>query len=297
MRKPRLLLTLLALLAPLQARAQPAEQDILVTGERDRAGAVHQFVESVTLESDDQIARFATPVCPASFGLAPAHNEVVAERLRLIARHVGIPVAEPDCRPNLVVVVTDGGERFFRELRRERPLLFTDLELSDVRAMMRLEGPVRAWQLVLPHGADGRPLERIAWLQMGNGPPRYIPHGYRLPGVMPSLNQRPTRQDLMAAFVVFDLDAVEGLTLLQIADHAAMRAFARTASAGLPPRRSILTLFAERRAGGAPAEELTGWDEAYLRALYRGSNALSAHRQRANVARTMRRELARPATE
>ena len=96
------------------------------------------------------------------------------------------------------------------------------------------------------------------------------------------------------SFVVFDLAAIEGLTLLQIADHAAMRALARTSPAALPARRSILTLFADRDAGSDPAGELTGWDIAYLAALYRTGNVVSAHQHQASIARTMRAELVAP---
>lgn len=271
--------------------ARPADEEIVVTGSRDRERAIRNYVEAITVESGDQIAKFTTPTCPASFGLPPGHTEVIVERMRLIAEHLGIDVAGRDCRPNVIVLVTENGGDFILELRRERPDLFAAFELQDIRAVMRLDGPVRAWQVIEARGADGRPMERISWLEMSNGPPRYIPRGYRLDGVMPSLTQRPTRQDLTVSFIVFDLDAIEGLTLLQIADHAAMRALARTAVAGLPARHSILTLFRDREAGAVPAEELTIWDAAYLRALYRTTNTVTAHQQRANIARSMRRDI------
>ena len=287
-----------ALLASAAAAGQvrpdppPAQEDnIVVTGARDAEQAVRDFVEAVTIETEDQIATFATPVCPASFGLPAGHNEVIVARLRQIADYMGIGSRPPGCRPNVIVIVAEQGGDLVGRLRRERPELFAALELYRTREVMRLDGPVRAWQIVKARGADGRPMERISWLEYGGGPPRYIPHGYRLDGVMPSLTQRPTRQDMTHSFIVFDLDAVEGLTLLQIADHAAMRALARTDAAALPARRSILTLFADRDAGAAPAAELTGWDVAYLSALYLTGNTVSAHQQRSSMARTMRREL------
>jgi hypothetical protein len=275
-----------------------AGEEIIVTGSRNRDEAIRDYVEAITVETHDQIAKFATPVCPASFGLPPGYNGVIVERIRLIAEHLGIGVAGRDCRPNVVVLVTESGGDFVHQLRRERPDLFSTFEFADVRAIMRLAGPVRAWQVVEPLGADGRPVETISFIQMGiGGPPVYIGRARHLRGVMPSRTQRPTRQDLALSFIVFDLDAIEGLTLLQIADHAAMRALARTAVAGLPARRSILTLFRDRDADAAPAEELTSWDTAYLRALYRTTDTVTAHQQRSNVARTMRRDLDVSASE
>ena len=282
----------LALLAPLLLASAPpavsptsgADEAIVVTGSIEREEAVRDFVDTVTIETSDQIAKFATPVCPAAFGLPAAHNEVITARVRQIADYIGIGAAGDACRPNVVIVVAERGAEFVDRLHEERPNLFSTMELIDIRRVMRLAGPVRAWQVVEQRGADGRPMD---WIEVGLER-RIRPS---LSGVMPSITQRPTRQDLALSFIVFDLEAIEGLTLLQIADHAAMRAFARTGTAAMPTRRSILGLFADRAAGAAPAVELTNWDAAYLSALYRTGNTVSAHRQRSSIARTMRREL------
>jgi hypothetical protein len=299
----RRFLWLLALLAPSvpasgSAPAQdPAGQtagqsgEIVVTGARDRDEAIHDYVEAITVDTDDQLARFAAPICPASFGLPAGHNEVIAARVRRIADHVGIGSARPGCRPNVVIVIAESGGDFVRHLHGERPDLFSALETSAIRRVLRAEGPVRAWQVIEPRGADGRPMERISFLEMGGGPPRPVLRGYVLRGVSPSLTQKATRQDLALSFIVLDLDAVEGLTLLQIADYAAMRALARTEAAAPSRRRSILSLLDDRDAGDAPADGLTDWDAAYLTALYRTGNTVTASQQRANMARTMMRAL------
>jgi len=290
MRPPAGLAGLLAAIAAVSgaaaaAQAPPAgDEAIVVTGSRDREQAVRDFVEAVTIETDEQIAKFATPVCPASFGLPPGHNETISARVRQIADYVGIGAAGPGCQPNVVIVVAERGDDFVARLHDERPDLFRAMELIDIRRVMRLTGPVRAWQVVEQRGADGRPMD---WIEVGRER-RLRP---LLTGVMPSLIQRPTRQDLTLSFIVFDLDAVEGLTLLQIADHAAIRALARTGATAGPPRRSILSLFADRETGAAPAAELTEWDVAYLDGLYRTTNTVDAHQQRSSIARTMRREL------
>lgn len=299
MRK-RGILGIAAALAAMAGSAQaqqpaPGAEEILVTGSRQSRQAVRDFVESVTVETRDQIAKFTLPICPLALGLPANQNAYIAERLRLVAEHLGIGAADEGCEPNVIVVVADSGGDFMRHLRQERPTLFSSLDLSEIRRAMRLEGPVRAWQLVEPRGADGRPMQRISWLEVGDPAPKFIPRGYQLTGVTPSLTHVPTRQDLAIAFVVFDLDAVSGLTLLQIADHAAMRALARTDPSSGAAGRSILGLFGDREAGAAPAAELTGWDVAYLGALYRTMHNVRAHQQRSSIARTMRRELVRPA--
>ena len=277
--------------APMVQGASGQSDEIIVTGARNRDEAVRDYVAAITVETDDQLAKFATPICPASFGLPAGHNEVIAARVRRIADYVGIGSAGPGCRPNVVIVIAESGGDFVRHLHGERPDLFSALETSAIRRVMRAEGPVRTWQVIEPRGADGRPMERISFLDMGGGPPRPVLRGYVLRGVSPSLTQKPTRQDLALSFIVLDLDAVEGLTLLQIADYAATRALARTEAAPMSRRRSILGLFGDTDAGIAPAGELTNWDAAYLRALYRTANSIRGSQQRANIARTMVREL------
>jgi hypothetical protein len=279
------------------AASEPPEKSaeaetIVVTGSRDRRDPVSAFVEDVTVETGDQIAKFTTPICPVGLGLPTGHGEAIEARMRQIAQYIGLGAAAVDCRPNIVVIVAEEGGDFVRQLRRERPDLFAALTLAERRAIMRLAGPARAWQIVEPHGADGRPMRRIAFVPGAGGPPRYVPNGYELTGVTPSLTSRSTRQDLALSFVVFDLEAIEGLSLLQLADYAAMRALARTEGGGLPARHSILTLFSDRNAGADPVGELTNWDAAYLRALYRTGNVVTAHQQRSTISRTMRGELA-----
>lgn len=274
------------------AAAQPpalppagTQDEIVVTGSRDRRDPVASFVETATVETGGQIARFAEPICPASLGLPAAHGRTVEARIRAVADYLGLSPGGEGCRPNIVVIVAERGEDFVSRLSRERADLFGMLRPAEVRAVLRLDGPVRAWQAIELRGADGRPMQSA---EVGKERRTVA----MITGVMPSLTSLSTRQDLSLSFIVFDLEALEGLTLLQIADHAAMRAFARTDGAGLPQRRSILTIFADREAGAEPVPELTNWDAAYLRALYRTSNEVTAHQQRSSMLRAMRRELA-----
>jgi hypothetical protein len=275
------LLVALMLSSSLQALQPQAElsDTIVVTGQRDREEAIHEFIEKVTVETSDQIAQFQSRVCPASFGLPNAYNDVVVSRIRRIAEAVGAPLAKRNCDPNLVVIVADDSRDFFEEFRRDRSTLFGTLELADIRDVNEAEGPVRAWQIVELHGSDGR---KPQWVRIQPGSrPRPM-----LTGVMPTRIPKSTRRDLAISFVVFDLAATDGLTLTQIADHAAMRALARTSAASGAP--SILALFED---GGHRANGLTRWDEAYLRSLYATNNTVSASQQQSNMARLIGREL------
>lgn len=283
----------LMLAGPAAAQLPPPDDDpIVVTGQRDRAEAVRAFIDGVTVASGDQIAVFHEPLCPASYGLPAAHNAVVVALVRAAAGRARLPLAGAGCRPNVVVIVADNGRALIRLLRRERPALFATLGGGELRALADAEGPVRSWQIVEPRGADGRPMARVSFLQVGGGAPIYIGETRSLSGVTPSLTARATRRDLTLSLIVFDLAAIEGLSLRQIAEHAAMRTLARTNPAAAPaPGRTILSLFGDRDAGLAPADGLTRWDEAYLAALYAAGDTLAAAQQRSNMARAFSRAL------
>jgi len=267
-----------------------ANAEIVVTGDRDRDRSIRGFVRGITVESDAQIARFAAPVCPASFGLPARVNAFVAGRIRQTARGAGIPVAARPCRPNIVVLVAERGEEVLAAIRRRRPALLAGLDLSEVRRLRGMAGPVRSWQIVEQRGGDGREMEHISFIQLGNGPPVYIGPARRLATAVASRLEQPVRQDLTLSVVIFDLDALDGMTLAQIADHAAMRTLVRTDPEAAPSGRTILALFSDQRSGAPPAGALTGLDAAYLRAVYATDNRISGSRQRANIARSLSRE-------
>ncbi|HEY9553813.1 hypothetical protein [Allosphingosinicella sp.] len=286
----------LALLPVAVLEAQPPEtveaNEIIVTGERDGEKTIHDFIDTVTIETSDQMATFRADVCPAGFGLPAAYNDIVISRIREVAKQADIPVAAPDCDPNLVVIIADDGREFFDAFRKDRPTLFHALELSEIRDVRKSEGPVRAWQIVELRGSDGRKPRRIGFISIPGDPPRHVVNGHELTGVLPSRILKSTRRDLAISFVVFDLAATEGLTLTQIADHAAMRALARTKGASLAAP-TILALFEE---GGYRADGLTTWDAAYLKSLYATSNTVSASQQQSNMARLIGEQLKGPAS-
>lgn len=278
------------------AQAEAAQEpdrgagEIVVTGDRDRDRAVRGFVAGITVESDAQIARFPDPVCPASFGLSDAFNAFVAGRVREVARGAGIRVAAQPCRANIVIIAAERGEDVLAALRRRRPALLAGLDASEVRRLTRLEGPVRSWQVVEPRGGDGREMERISFIQLGGGAPIYIGPARHLNTPVASRLERNVRQDLALSVVIFDLDAIDGMTLAQIADHAAMRSLARTDPEAAPSGRTILALFRDMRAGAVPAGALTSLDAAYLRAVYATDNRIGGRQQQANIARAVIRE-------
>jgi hypothetical protein len=98
------------------------------------------------------------------------------------------------------------------------------------------------------------------------------------------------REDITQVVVMFDRDAVRGMTLIQLADYATMRSFARTRPAGGDaPLDTILALFDPNH---PPPDGLTAFDQGYLRSVYDGipnlpaaSKLLGVNRQLGQLAR------------
>src|SRR3546814_18778105 len=139
------------------------------------------------------MATFRADVCPAGFGLPAAYNDIVISRIREVAKQADIPVAAPDCDPNLVVIIADDGREFFDAFRKDRPTLFPALALSEIRDVRTSEGPVRAWHIVELRGSDGRKPRRIRLISTPGDPPRQWANGTELTGLLPPRILKYTR--------------------------------------------------------------------------------------------------------
>lgn len=104
----------------------------------------------------------------------------------------------------------------------------------------------------------------------------------------PSIVNPQTVQSIEHSFVVLETRAIFGMELLQIADYAAMRGLAITASTLPAGEDSILTLFAAG-AEGAP-RRLTAVDRGYLAGLYRAPANRTAAAQGNAIVRSIQRE-------
>jgi len=238
------------------------------------------FVDAITLQVEEQAARFHVPVCAASYGLPTGYGEAVVARIRDVAQAAGASVdADRGCQPNLIVMVANDSHEVSEVLRRARPDIYDGLNSIDIERVLATPGPVRAWQSSEPVRAEGGGsfeardnfIAQDVHLHNGNMPA--------------SLLRATTRRDLRLSVVVFDVDAIDGLTLRQIADHAALRGLAPTRPPATATGATILTLFDRPARGGGGLTQLTGLDLAYLRALYRDDGASKGSLQRAALAR------------
>lgn len=268
--------------APLPAPAQD-DQTIVVTGERASRETIKDFVRALTAAGPPrQISRFESSVCPAVFGLARQQADAVAARMRRVANGVGIRTAGPGCAPNVVVLVTPDKQVLLKELYRQRPDYFGSPARGRLKAALRQPGPASAWQLQGPEvnarGVEIHQDEATGWFINRTTEPA-------------SRMSMPARPQFGAAVVVVEGSALAGLTLTQLGDYAAMRAYSGADPARLPSSAPTILRVVDAPLGSEVPVTMTSWDFSFLRGLYAGDWNLFKAAQQSAIARAMARDL------
>lgn len=276
------------LLLPATAAAQeaPPRQDdpLVVTGTRTTDDEIADFVDAFTVAPPrGQLARFEFEVCPVASGFVPPQKLAVAARIRAVAKAAGVPVATPDCRPNVLVIVTRDRKALIAQLRRGQPAFFQGLTRAELRALAESDEPAVAWHISgAPVGADGRQLDYDA----DGG---FYVNRTTLPGGRIAFASRP---QFAAAIVMIQSDAVAGLTTTQLADYAAMRTLIRTDPARLGKSAAPTILKVLAAPMGAPVPlTLTRWDLAVLQGFYAADPNVTAASQGSAIRKRVRKDL------
>jgi hypothetical protein len=272
--------------APLPAPPQSDNSTIVVTGRANTAQDRKNYVRALTaLSFGGQIARFEHRVCPVAIGLPPVQAEALVARLRKIARAIGIDVAPKGCPANVLVAVTADKKAFINELRRHHDGYFGGLSQPEIREIAKQPGPATAWQL------RGSPISA-----RGTDLAFDDQNGYYVNQTTESASRitAAARLQFDGAVVVVERGTLEGLTVTQLADYAAMRAFAaidvkRLATTATP---TILTVL-EAPLDSEVAGSLTSWDFAFLRSLYTVPRSLQPDAQRSAIRSKVEAEVGR----
>ncbi|AKH42934.1 hypothetical protein FHS61_003158 [Altererythrobacter atlanticus] len=288
---------LAALLAAMPANAQSAEEpepgggDIVVTGQaemQDR-GTISRQARAITRKQnwhDRPLARFEDRLCPGILGLKPDYAALMIDRIRANAERLKMWMADDTgCEPNLVIAFVEDGKAAMADYERKYGYRFRLLPLEDRRDLLGADGPVRVWTMTQTRTRDGMPIYESGSL---------IDPPVSRQAMAHSKIYLSTREDILQVVILFDLAAVQGKSLVQLADYATMRGLART----VPPEGeqamdTILGLFSVP-SGRAPAE-MTEFDRAYLASLYDSIPNLPATARILGVNRQLR--LARVAEE
>lgn len=237
-------------------------EDVVVDG-RPLGEQVREFVGEVAAPAPRRgIARWRSRVCVGVVNLQAAPARALIDRISTVADEYGVRLAEPGCRPNVVVIFADDGRTMADALveadRQAFHLGVGGLDRGKValRRFRESEAPVRWWHVSMPVvGATGARAIRMP----GDAGPVYVP-GEGL------VNRgRPVTDMLNKVIVIVDAAKVEGIAGDQLADYLAMVSLAQVDPDGdTSGYDSILNLF------DAPVARngLSSWDRGYLEALY-----------------------------
>lgn len=272
-------------------RSSTAEEEIVVTGKTLPAPeAVKQQAKTITRMDDfftAPLAQLQQKICPGVLGLPADIAGIIVDRMRWNAERIGLDVArEGKCQPNILIAFVLNGQAQIAELARTKGYVFRDVPDQDVREMLADLGPVHAWSSTQTKTRDGMPVARNESL--------FDPPVVEVP-ISDSKIFFATRLDIAQSVVVFDLKAIDGMSVVQLADYATMRAFARTRPAKADAAAStILSLFDKT----APApRELTAFDMGYLSAIYKTQGNLPASAKIGAIPREIKKQLAKAAPE
>jgi hypothetical protein len=214
---------------------------------------------------DKTLPRLETPICAGVIGLQVQAAVQLIDRVRQNAERLGLPLADADvCEPNVLVAFVADGDTVVDKLMSSQPGLFDSLTLSERRALRDSGDPVRAWNIIATRTRDGMTVSRREGLDT-------VPRAQVM--AAHSKIYTATRQDIVSSIVLFDSARTQGMTTVQLADYASMRAFASDFSAQESGKATILSLFG---GGSARPAELTDGDLAFLTALYSGIPNLPA---------------------
>lgn len=210
-------------------------------------------------ERDEPLARFEDPLCPGIVGVAQDSAVTMVGLIRQNAAELGLRLADPEgCEPNLLVLVIDDPRGYLAGLRERKPYLFDDLGDAELATLFDRPGPAHTWTRVLVRSRDGldvwptRSLQDIPWTAM------HAAH---------SLIYVPTRRDIDTALVLIDRKAVQGMSVVQIADYATMAGLSGNQAERLSdPGETIRNLFDVDPA--ARPKSLTRSDRVFLKTLY-----------------------------
>ena len=271
-----------AMALPLQAQVS-SNDPIIVRGTRiDPAQARQMAVDFVkrtgVAHGQQQVARWVVPVCIKAIGLTTPQAAKVEDLMLDIALEANVPVAKPNCQPNVTVSFTPDAGQVVHQIYARKPRQLDELSHAEKEQLLNGPAPVRWWYATQMFDRDGVRSNNISapWLAGGGGAgaqgtgvdPVSLPMNDGVTATQQynsgSNVRTPTVRSLYGATVVVDASKVGSTSVDAIAAYAAMVAFAEM-NAGDPPPDSILGLFKPE----SIETSLTDWDLAFLKSLYR----------------------------
>lgn len=259
----------LVMAAPPPAQpSPPPQQPIVVEGKLKET--VSRFVEQLTQTGPtDQVGRWYREVCPTIYGMDPGQADFMQRRIAELANSVRLLTNDRGCVTDLAIIMTPDAAGISNYFRRNYPITLRTDGWNRLRRFVDSTRPVR-WITVTDECGSGGcslPMTRI---------------------------RRSTKPGLKLMIVVIDSRQVEGRTLGELSDYVALVSLTNPPLGTGRRPNSILAMFDEPRAAGAPPYALTDFDRTFVAGLYRAPIDMGINAQRIAIERQMRKHLDKP---
>jgi hypothetical protein len=269
------LVTAVALAASPPQDPPPAPPPVVTAPDPDAATQVEDVVVNGTLEDLARefvatasapanyrgLARWERELCLGTVGLRTDAAHLIIDRISDVARELEVPLGEPGCAPNAVIIGTDDGRALAADLVGERRRAFrigftrSNPGSRALETFRTSDEAVRWWHISFPYGENGTCLA----IRIFQGPRpcgNSFNRSYRGQGIMDVIRR---------AIIILDVPQLEGTDFNALSDYLAMLVLAQIdPNAETASFDTVLNLFD----GGAGVSGLTQWDWAYLEALY-----------------------------
>lgn len=251
-------------------------EDVVVTG-RSLDTMIRNFVGEVAEPNPRRgLARWDEAVCVGVSNLQADAAQYLADRISTVADDLGLEPGAPGCTPNIVMIATDDAEALARTLVSERRRAFRmggagmDRGGDALEDFVETDRPVRWWQMAMP--VDSETGQRVVRLSGDCSGPECAGGSGSVLAFAPQYNvfaasrlRTQIVDNLIRAVVIVDVDQVQDLSILQLADYIAMVSLAQIdPDADTSGYASILNVFDDPEGSAS----LTSWDEAFLGGLY-----------------------------
>jgi hypothetical protein len=262
-----------------------SDDDIVVTGKTEAKPAeIREQARAITRQSakyNYPLAMFQSRVCPGIVGMPPAMADILVDRIRFNAERVGLSTAPlGKCDANILVIFVRNGHGVIQDLAKKPDGLLGNIKFADLQELRAETGPVHAWVETEVRSRQGDTIQGDNEWDMTKIPVLNIAQSQ-------SHIFLANRIDINKAVVMIDLRAINGMSVVQLADYVTMRAFAATNPVkGDAAASTILGLFDPEHT--AHPRELTDFDLAYLHTVYDGVDSLNATSKLASITRKLK---------
>ena len=232
------ILTLTAVLCCGMIRAEPEE--VVVVGTALDTIVTH-VSSIVSVNRDNQIARWNRSLCLRTEGLPEDHLHILRERVANASQSVRLSLLDEGCAENVLLFFASDAERVGRQLAQHFEIPLRQDGIARVQNFMASQAPVR-------------------WINTYDR----CGFGCRLANSRITASSAPSIDFML---IVVDVTQIEDSDFEDIADYIAFVILTNPALQPKPAVESILSLF-DGWQSDVPIGGLSIYDQAYLEALY-----------------------------